>query len=324
MKPHPFSKTVIKWSALLETALGRRAFLKKQLQGALFLAAGAGGMYLPKPVLATGVPDIAVAKGKPGPATRAVIELLGGMEAFVKPGQKVVIKPNMTFAVKPETAVVTNPLVTKELVAMCIEAGAVRIRVLDHPMAQAQLCIRDTKEVLKVFNAKMVYALMHKDLYKLSPIPEGLTFKETEVMRDVLESDVLIAVPAAKSHSLTGVSLSMKGMMGLIWNRQTMHVDYDLDKAIIDLCSLLKPDLAVVDATRVLSSGGPHGPGKVLQTDTVIASKDMVAADAQTVQMFEWYGQRFAPRQVDHIRMAHERGLGRMDLAKLHIKRIKI
>lgn len=323
MKSHPFSKTLIKRAALLETALGRREFLKSQLTGVLALTAGAAGLYWPKPARATGAPDIAVAEGKPGPATRAAVELLGGMEAFIKPGSTVVIKPNMSFANNTEAATTTNPLVTRELVAMCKEAGASRIRVLDHPLAQAELCMRPTREALRVFDEDMVFGLMNKDLYKPVPIPKGLNFKETDVMRDVLECDVLIAAPVAKSHHVAGVSLCMKGMMGLIWNRQVMHADYDLDASIVDLCSLLKPNLAVVDATRVLSSGGPYGPGKVLKTDTVIASKDMVAADAQTVQMFKWYGQRFAPRQVDHIRMAHERGLGRMDLAKLYIKRIK-
>ena len=319
MKSNHFPEYLKKWDVWAGKVLGRREFLKKQLKGALFLAAG---LSLPKSVLASSAPDISIAKGKPGPATRAAVELLGGMKAFIKSGNKVVIKPNMSFPNKPEAATITNPLVTKELVAMCKEAGASRIRVLDHPLRKGNIQV--TKEVLGVFKEDIVHALVKKDFYKSTPIPKGLNFKETDVMRDVLEADVLIAVPVAKSHAMTEVSLSMKGMMGLIWNRQVMHADYDLDSAIVDLCTLLKPNLVVVDAIRVLSAGGPQAGGKVIRMDTVIASKDMVAADAKMVQMCDWYGQRFEPRQVDHIRYAHERGLGRMDVENLTVKKIKV
>ncbi|MBW2092013.1 MAG: DUF362 domain-containing protein, partial [Deltaproteobacteria bacterium] len=116
------------------------------------------------------------------------------------------------------------------------------------------------------------------------------------------------------------VSLSMKGMMGLVLKRRVMHWRYDLDTSLVDLCTLLKADLVVIDASRVLSTGGPGGPGKILKEDTIIASRDMVAADAYTVSRFEWYGRRFKPRQVGHIMQAHERRLGRMDVENLKIK----
>lgn len=148
--------------------------------------------------------------------------------------------------------------------------------------------------------------------------------KSTDIMKEVLKSDVLIAVPVAKSHSSTGVSLSMKGMMGLIYNRRAMHWRYDLHHGIVDICTVLNADLTIVDGTRVLSTNGPHGPGKVLKKDTVIASRDMVAADAYTISSFEWYGKRFKPKQVKHIRLAHERGFGRMDIENLTIKAVTL
>ena len=132
---------------------------------------------------------------------------------------------------------------------------------------------------------------------------------------------MLIAAPVAKSHSGAGVSLSMKGMMGLVYNRMIFH-RRDLHTSIVDLSTVLKADLTVVDATRVLSTGGPGGPGKVLTPDTVIASADMVAADAYTVSAFEWYGKSYRPDQVRHIREAHARGLGRMDIENLRVESI--
>ncbi len=310
----------IKWGM---NKLNRREFLKKQLQGAMWVAMGASGILIPKPVIATGVPDLGIGKGAPGPATRAAVELLGGMKAFVKKGSRVVIKPNMSFNHPPEEATSTHPEVVKELVAMCLEAQASKIRVLDHPFSPT-LAVKNTKDACNGFKKDMVYGLVDSNFYKPAQITNGLTFKKTDVMQDVLEADVLIAAPVAKAHSSTGVSLSMKGMMGLIWNRDTMHRDYDLSQAIVDLASLLKPQLVVVDATRVLTTNGPHGPGKVLKMDTVIASKDMVAADAKTVQMCKWYGRRFEPRQINHIRYAHEQGLGRMDVENLFVKSVEV
>ncbi|AQV02963.1 hypothetical protein B2D07_09175 [Desulfococcus multivorans] len=294
--------------------MDRRSFIRQQFHLAMLLA---GGMVLPRSISGAGAPDIAVARGAPGAAARKAVALLGGIDKFVKPGQKVVIKPNMSFAHDPERGTNTHPEIVRELVAMCKAAGAGRVRVLDHPLRKQELCIEGIKKACAVFDEEMVYGLTNSEFFAKVPIPRGVEMKETDVVRDVLESDVLIAAPVAKSHGSAGVSLSMKGMMGLIWDRWVMHVRHDLHSSIVDLAGLLKPGLVVVDATRVLSTDGPAGPGKVLRMDTVIASADMVAADAQTVRMFEWYGRRFEPRQVKHIRIAHERGLGRMDVENL-------
>ncbi|MGC9323665.1 MAG: DUF362 domain-containing protein [Desulfomonilia bacterium] len=313
------------YEAILNTTLSRREFLKTQSRAGVLLAAGASGLLLPSSLKAQGMPDIGIARGDPGPAARAAVDLLGGMRSFVRPGQKVVIKPNMSFTGGVEEATNTHPEIVRELVAMCREAGASRVRVLDNPLRPSELCIEGFKDACRIFNDdSVVHALKDKDFFREVSIPEGETLRETDVMRDVLESDVLISAPVAKSHGSTGVSMSMKGMMGLILNRSVMHWRHDLHTAIVDLCTILKPSLVVIDGTRVLSTHGPGGPGTVLIEKTVIASRDMVAADAQAVSMFQWYGQKMAPRQVKHIRIAHERGLGRMDIENLVRKNVEV
>ncbi|HQG31076.1 MAG TPA: DUF362 domain-containing protein [Deltaproteobacteria bacterium] len=305
---------------ILKKSLSRREFFKLNAGAALAAAAGGFPAMSPRDASAAAAPNIAVVTGSPGAATRAAVEMLGGMGAFVKKGSKVVIKPNMSFARGLESGTNTHPEVVRELVAMCRQAGASRIRVLDHPLRPNELCIQEVKDACRVFgDDRMVHALEDKEFYREVAIPGARTFKKTDVMRDVLEADVLIAAPVAKSHSSTGVSLSMKGMMGLIYSRDVMHYLHDLNTAIVDLCSFLRPRLVVIDGSRVLSTNGPGGPGKVLRMDTVIASRDMVAADAQAVSMFEWYGRHMEPRQVKHIRIASERGLGRMDLSRLNV-----
>jgi uncharacterized protein (DUF362 family) len=153
-------------------------------------------------------------------------------------------------------------------------------------------------------------------------VPDGRELKSMDVIKEVLNADVLIAVPVGKSHSSAGVSLSMKGMMGLIYDRGSFHTRYDLHEAIVDMASVLKPHLVVVDGTRILSTGGPGGPGKVIPLNLVIASADMVAADAQMVALGTWYGRKFKPNQVRHIRIASERKLGRADLENLNIANV--
>lgn len=303
--------------------ISRRDFLKYQVKGALALSAAASGLISPARLFAAETPDIAVAKGSPGPAVRAAVGLMGGMGAFVKAGNRVVIKPNMSFASPPERASNTHPEVVRELALMCKEAGAGRIMVLDNPLSSPERCLSlsGIQAACAPIDREMVQMVDKPSFFKAVPIPGGQSLTETEVMREVLEADVLIAAPVAKSHSGAGVSLSMKGMMGLILDRGAMH-RLDLNTTIVDLASLLKPRLVVIDATRVLSTRGPGGPGVVLHPNMVIAARDMVAADAYAVASFEWYGRRFKPNQVRYIRQAHERGLGRIDIENLMIRSI--
>jgi len=303
--------------------MDRRTFIINQARAGLVLA-GAAGLGLPARVLSAGTPDpdLSVVKGDPGPATRAAVELLGGMSRFVKKGQRVVIKPNMSFARPVEAGANTHPAVVRELAAMCREAGAGRVLVLDNPLAEAEACLERSgiAAACRDLDEGMVHQVENPRLFAPADIPGAVALTRTEVMREVLKAEVLIAAPAAKSHSSAGVSLSLKGMMGLVLNRRDFHWKYDLDEAIVDLASLLKPALVVIDGSRVLSSGGPGGPGKILGARTIIASTDMVAADATAVESFEWYGRRFKASQVRHLKLAAQRGLGRLDVAGLKVK----
>ena len=305
-------------------ALSRRSFLKYQLQGALWLVAGAAGLSFPRVVRAGDIPDISVVKGDPAAATRAAVEQLGGMQVFVKPGDKVVIKPNMSFPNGTEMATNTRPEVIRELAAMAFEAGAARVRVLDNPLGNPEQCVAEIKDACRMFNKDIAHVLTDYSFYKPTELNDKwFGFNKTDVMKDVLSADCLIAAPTAKSHHMTGVSLSMKGMMGLVYDRWEMH-RHGIDQTVVSLAAFLKPKLVVVDASRVLSTNGPRGPGEILPMNTIIASPDMVAADAQTVEMCTWYGKRFKPEQIRHIRLAHEKGLGRMDIENLVVKQTAV
>jgi len=247
------------------------------------------------------------------------------MKRFVKPGNKVVIKPNMSFASGPERASNTNPLVVREVALMCIEAGAASVAVLDNVLNSPKDCLKMSKipELLKDVPNTIVSVVQNKRFFREVPVTHGKELKSMMAVSDVLDADVLIAVPVGKSHSAAGVSLGMKGMMGLIHDRLSFHGRYHLHEAIVDMVTVLKPQLTVIDGTRILSTGGPGGPGKVIPLDLVLASPDVVAADAQMVALGTWYDKKIQPHQVRHIRIAAERGLGVMDLEKLHVKNVE-
>lgn len=318
-----------KWNPIIQRwfdrMLSRRDFLKTQAAGAMALAAGSSGLLLPKGGFAQDIPDIAVAKGTPAQALRAAIGLMGGMDRFVKPGQKVLIKPNMSFTNKPEMATTTNPDLVRELVIMCREVGADNVVVADYPLASADECLTNSgvRDACKGIDGTRVVGATNDALYKEMDIPGAATLKQNGFLKDALTADVLIAVPIAKTHAASGVSLAMKGMMGLVWDRRIMH-QTDLASSIVDICSVLKPHLTIIDAYRVLSTNGPGGPGKILKENTVIASRDMVAADAYATSAFEWYGKKYQPKQVQYIRLADERGLGRMDIENMSIKQVAV
>ena len=306
--------------------MNRRDFIRKSAGCAAYAALSAA---LPGVWKGAGAaekrPDLIVAGGDPAPATKAGVEALGGMERFVKAKSKVVIKPNMSFPNPPEWATTTHPDVVRELALMCLKAGASSVLILDNPLRNPEISLERSgvRRACGELPNTQVHGITNRRFFQEVKIPHAEALRSTMVMREVLEADVLIAVPVAKSHSATGVSLSMKGMMGLVYDRRTFHLDMDLDAAVVDLCTVLKPNLTVIDCSRILSDGGPGGPGKVISMNKIIVSEDFVAADAMAVEMGTWYGRTFKARQVKHVQMAHARGLGNMDVASLVVKEVR-
>jgi uncharacterized protein (DUF362 family) len=300
--------------------MSRRDFLMTASVG---LAMGIAGR--PDWLLAKEDYDLAVISGDPAAATRKALEAMGGISRFVKKGQRVVLKPNMSFANPPDRASTTHPAVVVAVAQACLEAGAQRVMVLDYPLRKGELCL-ERSGMLDAFQALKgvhVLALEEKKFYREIKVPQGKIFDRVEIMREVLESDVLISIPQAKSHSATGVSLGLKGLMGMIWDRYSFHSKYDMDQAIVELATVIKPQLTILDATRALVSGGPGGPGEVVKPNLIIAGTDPVAVDSYAVTVAPWYGQNFKGRQVKHILAAHQRGLGKIDLEQLKILKEK-
>jgi uncharacterized protein (DUF362 family) len=299
-----------------DQAITRRKFLKTAAAGVAIGLIGRPSFSVAKDDY-----DLAVVSGEPVIATRKALEAIGGMSRFVKKGQRVVLKPNMSFARTPDFSATTHPLVVVTVAQACMESGAQQVLVLDHTLHRAELCLERAgiRDACKNIPGVHVLTLQEKKFFREIKIPQGTVLESVEVMKDVLESPVLINIPVAKSHSATGVSMGLKGLMGVIWDRESFHSRFNINQAIADLATVIKPQLTILDATRALTSGGPGGPGEVKKPNLVVAGVDPVAVDSFGVGIVPWYGQNFKGRQVEHLLIAHQRGLGKIDVDQLRI-----
>ena len=294
----------------------RRDFLKSAAAGAALTLAG-------KPVFSNAKEeyDLVVISGDPAAATRKALEAMGGISRFVKKGQRVVLKPNMSFARPPESGCNTHPQVVTTVAQACLEAGAQQIMVMDYTLGRPELCLEHSgiRQACKSIKNVHVIGIEEKKFFREIRVPQGKVLDRVEVLKEVLDSQVLISLPVTKSHSATGVSMGIKGLMGLIWNRTSFHDKYNINQALADLATVIKPQLTILDASRALVSGGPGGPGEVQKPNLIIAGVDPVAVDSYGVTVAPWYGQNFKGRQVEHLLVAHQRGLGKIDLDQLRI-----
>lgn len=273
--------------------------------------------------------DIAVVKSSSVDiAVQRAVEILGGMNRFVKSGDVVVIKPNMGFPNPPTWGSTTNPEVIAALAKLCLDSGARSILVIDHPMGRAEECLRRTgiAEACKGLGSDKVKisAEMEQRDYVEVRLEKAKALEKTEIHKAVLKANCLINVPVAKSHSATNVSFSMKNLMGTIWDRAYLHQKIDLHQGIADLSTFIKPSLIVVDATRVLTTRGPEGPGATVKLDTIIAGLDPVAVDSYCLGLSTWNGRKLEPKDVKHISIANSMQIGDMDLSKKIIKHVEL
>ena len=268
---------------------------------------------------------LAVARGAnadPREITRRAIAAIGGIERFVKKGNDVIIKPNICTAYYPfEYAATTNPEVVAALVQLCLEAGAKRVRVMDFPFggsAQDSYGRSGIGAAVKAAGGAM--EAMSNMKYRDVQIPQGKRLKQWKVYGDIQDADVVINVPIAKNHSGATLTLGMKNLMGVVLDRNGMH-SRGLHQSIADINTVIRPQLTVVDAIRILTNNGPTGGNlnDVKKLDTVIASADVVAADAFATTLFN-----MKPSDIDYIRFGDEMGLGKMDLKSMKIEQVSV
>jgi uncharacterized protein (DUF362 family) len=255
---------------------------------------------------------LAIARGTSAAKNvRAVLDALGGVGRFLSPSDRVLIKPNIAWDRRPEQGATTNPEVVAEVVRACRDIGVKEIRVIDCPVDKPELTyqrsgIRDAARA-----AGAIVLLPSQSEYAQIQIPGR---NVTWPIRDAfLWADKIINVPIAKHHSVSTLTAGMKNWIG-ITDKQRSQFHVSIHESIVNLAELMRPTLTVIDATRVLMRNGPRGGNyddvKVLST--LIATVDPVAGDACACDVLG-----FAREKVAFLKLAAQRGLGRVDWKKL-------
>lgn len=267
-------------------------------------------------------PDLVVARnGDPEEMVNAAVSALGGMDRFVKSGDVVVVKPNICASYHSyEYAATTNPWVVGALVKLALEAGAKQVKVMDYPFGgTAEQAYRASGIQAEVQKAGGKMVVMSNIKFIETAIPDGKDLKSARIFDDVLRADVLINVPIAKHHQLARLTLAMKNLMGVIYNRPAMHGN--LGQRLADLSTKVRSHLVIVDAVRMLMANGPTGGNlaDVKKADTIIASPDIIAADSYAATLFG-----YEPDQLGYIKKGVQMGLGIKNLDKLNIKEINL
>ncbi len=293
----------------------RREFLKDIALGSLLLH--------PRPWLQSQLaspPDLAWVEGDdPAAITREAIKALGGMNRFIRRGEKVIIKPNIGWDRTPELAACTNPEVVRTLVELVLEAGAKEVIVTDNSTNAPPRCFMRSgiEAAAKAAGAKVLLP----NPYRLKKTAiKGFWLKEWEVFTDFLEVDKIINVPIAKHHSLSRLTLGMKNWLGALGGaRNQLH--QKLDHALVDLAAFFKPVLTVMDAYRLLIRNGPQGgrPSDVKLQKMLVAGTDPVAVDSLAATFFG-----LKPEELAYLPMAQERGLGEVNFERVRLEKRKI
>jgi len=263
-----------------------------------------------------GMHDLVVAKGQdPYAMTVKAIEALGGIERFVKKNSTVLIKPNIGWDRSPEQAGNTNPYVVGALVDMCFKAGAKRVNVFDNTCNDQKRCYANSgiEKIAREKGANVYFPddwnIIKAKFSYASPM-EGWP-----VYRDAMECDTFINVPVLKHHGLTGLTLSMKNLMGICsGNRGMMH--FDIGTKLAHLTDFIKPDLTIIDAYRALKRNGPTGGNleDVIDMKTLIAGTDPVLCDSYAAKLMDK-----DPMSISYISQGAKLNLGNADITKADI-----
>src|SRR4051794_23276681 len=232
---------------------------------------------------------------------REAIDHLGGMKAFVKPGQTVLLKPNQTVYFSAEEGCTTDPLVIGALIRLAREAGAGRIQVAESSGGafSSLECMRITgmAAVAEREGAELI-DLGSDDLPNpIVEIPLGKIITRAPLPSPLLDADVIISVPKAKTHHIEPISGAMKLWVGAVnqkW-REFNHGDRDMIARFVDLMTVSRPDLCVVDALICGEGDGPIA-NQPRWCGAILASTDPVATDVAIAQLMglDWKKLRFA------------------------------
>jgi len=282
--------------------LNRREFMGRAARaGAALLAAG-GIAFLthdpsgPQPaseeLAASGLPDFSlpeagrkmcIARGADRLRTLPLaLQALGGIETFIRKGDRVLIKVNAAFASPPLLSATTHPELVSELTRLCLKAGAAAVHVADNPINDPASCFALTGIGQAARSAGAEVVLPEERFFHPLTLPDAHLIKNWPVLLDPLvRATKLIGLAPLKDHHRSGASMVMKNWYGLLGGRRNIF-HQDIQTIIAELARMVKPTLVVLDGTTTMVSNGPTGGSlaDLKDTRTLILGTDQVAVDA--------------------------------------------
>ncbi len=276
----------------MKNEIGRREFVKRFVirRGATVFSSKVGFEGVHSPGCLPAHADLcSVAGDRYFENTMKAVDALGGMKKFVTPGSTVGILVNSPWG---NPGSFTNPDIAIAVVKMCLDAGAKQVWALND-ISQRYWKRSKLYEGLKSEIGSVTYL----DQTTKVTIDKGKVLKNAEVSSALLSCDVFVNVPIIKDHEGTRYTCTMKNMMGACTGSTCRRFHFGdssivtglfkgyysnvelLAHSIADVNLVRRPDLSIIDATEILATNGPSGPGEMRKPREVIAATDGVAAD---------------------------------------------
>lgn len=210
-----------------------------------------------------------------------LLEPLGGMERYVRPGERVLIKPNMLSAKPPEAAVTTHPELLRAVIELVQQAGGVAL-VGDSPGYGSTRRVAERSGMLAVIEESGAQLVPFAEAV---PVAGAGTFRQFVLARPYLEADRLINLPKLKTHEMMAMTCCVKNLFGAVVGTQkaAWHLKAGADKELfaqmlLEVYRVREPDLNIVDAIVAMEGNGP-GSGDPRQVGLLLAGDNAVAVD---------------------------------------------
>lgn len=256
-------------------------------------------------------------------AVRKAIGLIGGLADVIKPGDKVLLKANMLAPSDPEAAVTTHPAIVRAVIGAVKDAGGIPV-VADSPgyfyaggkcRALTMCGLKEVADELEVESTQ--FEAMENGFVE-TDVPGGVYLNRIYAARLALEADVIITLPKLKTHASTWYTGAVKNLFGAVATktRKQAHklATYErFSGSVVDIYSVLKPGLAIMDAVVGMEGEGPRH-GKPRKAGLILASKDPVALDAVASKIIG-----YDPMEIATTREASARGLGNGNLDDIDV-----
>jgi uncharacterized protein (DUF362 family)/NAD-dependent dihydropyrimidine dehydrogenase PreA subunit len=247
------------------------------------------------------------------------LDLIGGLDKFIRPGQKVLLKPNL-FGTKASEYAVTNKEFLRAVIHLVKEAQGVPIigefiasdmpginRIAFKELGIIKLAIEEKVKIIDFQSKQFVKTI----------VPNPLVMDSVDVAEAVLDAPLVINLPKFKGHACTYVTGAIKNCFGCITGRGDIHKNYpddDFSKAVVDAFSTMKFHLNIMDA--VIGMDGDEAPayGEPCKIGYVITSTDAVSADAVACKIT---GHKL--NQIPMLVYAHKQKLGTAKLSEIEL-----